>query len=147
MSCVVRRGSYCITTFSMNLGKTIFNALWIVSGFVFCACSDMRDTASQVNVLPCIYPDYCGVTVPSNIAPLNFCMEDEEYTSMEVHVKGSVKGEMESDHTQPRKRCVICGNPVLSKSHRAKYCPACSLQERRRRDAQRKRVQYWNLRI
>ena len=81
----------------MNLGKTIFNALWIVSGFVFCACSDMRDTASQVNVLPGIYPDYCGVTVPSNIAPLNFCMEDEEYTSMEVHVKGSVKGEMESE--------------------------------------------------
>jgi len=50
-------------------------------------------------------------------------------------------------HTQPRKRCVICGKPVLSKSHRAKYCPACSVQERRRRDAERKRVQYWNLRI
>lgn len=50
-------------------------------------------------------------------------------------------------HTQPKKRCVICGKPVLSKSHRAKYCPACSVQERRRRDAQRKRIQYWNLRI
>ena len=50
-------------------------------------------------------------------------------------------------YTQPRKRCVICGKPVLSKSHRAKYCPACSVQERRRRDAERKRVQYWNLRI
>ena len=50
-------------------------------------------------------------------------------------------------HTQPRKRCVICGKPVLSKSHRAKYCPACSVQERRRRDAERKRAQYWNLRI
>ena len=50
-------------------------------------------------------------------------------------------------HTRPRKRCVICGKPVLSKSHRAKYCPVCSVQERRRRDSQRKRVQYWNLRI
>lgn len=49
-------------------------------------------------------------------------------------------------HTQPRKRCVICGKPVLSKSHRAKYCPDCALRERRRRDAERKRVQYWNLR-
>ena len=50
-------------------------------------------------------------------------------------------------HTQPRKRCVICGKPVLSKSHRAKYCPACSVQERRRQDAKRKRIRYWNLRI
>ncbi|MGN0281867.1 MAG: TolB family protein [Prevotella sp.] len=45
--------------------------------------------------MPGIYPDYCGVTIPSNIAPLNFCMEDDGYSSMEVHVQGSVKGEME----------------------------------------------------
>lgn len=50
----------------------------------------------MVSHLPAIYPDYVGVTVPANIAPLNFCMEDEGFSAMSVQVKGSVKGEMEA---------------------------------------------------
>ncbi len=38
------------------------------------AVKDARQEASQ----PAIYPDYVGVTVPVNIAPLCFCMADEE---------------------------------------------------------------------
>ena len=44
------------------------------------------------------------------------------------------------------KRCAVCGKPVYSSSNRAKYCPACAKQERRKQDAKRKREQYWNLR-
>ncbi len=37
-----------------------------------------------------------GRTVPANIAPLNFCMEDEGYTAMSVQIKESRKGAMET---------------------------------------------------
>lgn len=58
------------------------------------SCNRNKDVAENVDALPEIYPDYRGVTVPWNIAPLNFCMTDDEYSSMEVRVKGSLKGEM-----------------------------------------------------
>lgn len=32
------------------------------------------------NALPAIYPDYVGVTIPSNIAPLSFMLKDSAYT-------------------------------------------------------------------
>ena len=35
--------------------------------------------ASASSVLPPIFPDYCGVTVPCNIAPLNFMLSDKQY--------------------------------------------------------------------
>ena len=47
---------------------------------------------------------------------------------------------------RPGKCCAICGKPVYSSSNRAKYCPVCAKQERRKQDAKRKREQYWNLR-
>jgi uncharacterized Zn finger protein (UPF0148 family) len=47
---------------------------------------------------------------------------------------------------RPGKRCAVCGKPVYSSSNRAKYCPVCAKQERRKQDAKRKREQYWNLR-
>jgi len=43
------------------------------------ACTtDTVSNARQETNLPHIYPDYLGVSVPVNIAPLNFCMADEE---------------------------------------------------------------------
>ena len=35
--------------------------------------------ASASSVLPPIFPDYCDVTVPCNIAPLNFMLPNDEY--------------------------------------------------------------------
>jgi len=40
---------------------------------------------------------------------------------------------------RPVKSCHICGTPVVSRSNAAKYCPACALLERRKRDRERKR--------
>ena len=41
-----------------------------------CANETVSD-AKQETVLPHIYPDYLGVTIPVNIAPLSFCLADE----------------------------------------------------------------------
>ena len=39
--------------------------------------------------LPEIFPDYSGVTVPANIAPLNFMVEDAEAVQAVFSVKGA----------------------------------------------------------
>ena len=44
----------------------------------FPACTETVGDATQEKAQPGIYPDYTGVTVPVNIAPLNFCMADEK---------------------------------------------------------------------
>ena len=35
--------------------------------------------SKTTNSLPDIYPDYCDVTIPCNIAPLNFMLPDVAY--------------------------------------------------------------------
>ena len=42
------------------------------------ACTETVSDAKQENTLPQIYPDYLGVTIPVNIAPLNFNIADEK---------------------------------------------------------------------
>ena len=51
---------------------TLFALLLISS----CTTETVRD-AKQETSRPKIYPDYVDVTIPVNIAPLNFCMADE----------------------------------------------------------------------
>ena len=43
----------------------------------FVSCDEKVSDARLETVLPQIYPDYLGVTIPVNIAPLNFSMVDE----------------------------------------------------------------------
>ena len=40
------------------------------------ACTPSPENVSEKDVFPNIYPDYIGVTVPENIAPLNFLLRD-----------------------------------------------------------------------
>lgn len=40
---------------------------------------DVPSTYSEAKCLPAIFPDYCNVTVPYNIAPLNFMLPSGEY--------------------------------------------------------------------
>ena len=50
----------------------------LLSVVLFSACTEtVSDTRQEISQ-PNIYPDYLGVTIPVNIAPLNFCMADEE---------------------------------------------------------------------
>lgn len=41
------------------------------------SCSEAVTNARKEESVPQIFPDYVGVTIPSNIAPLNFCLSDE----------------------------------------------------------------------
>ena len=52
--------------------------LLAVGCLLFAACTEAVSDAKQENALPRIYPDYLGVTIPVNIAPLNFGMTDEK---------------------------------------------------------------------
>ena len=51
--------------------------LLAISYWLLTSCSATVENAKHESVLPQIYPDYLGVTVPVNIAPLCFNMADE----------------------------------------------------------------------
>lgn len=61
------------------------------------SCSRKPTDAQQLSELPKIYPDYIGVTIPADIAPLNFAMADEQTTCIDVIVKGVEGGELHSN--------------------------------------------------
>ena len=50
----------------------------------------------RAGTLPDIYPDYIGVTIPADIAPLNFNMVDDDIDRMNVVAFGSKGGEIRS---------------------------------------------------
>ncbi|QGY42365.1 cytochrome C biosynthesis protein [Maribellus comscasis] len=53
-------------------------AFWVVLLVVFSACKNKPDgTSAKVNKTPEISPDYSQLTLPLNIAPLNFKIEEE----------------------------------------------------------------------
>ena len=61
------------------------------------SCTSSPKDIVKVDGLPEIYPDYIGVTIPADIAPLNFNFADETIDRMDVVVRGSKGGEL---HTQ-----------------------------------------------
>lgn len=72
-----------------TLLSTLLVALFLTS------CS-LREAADQTKDLPVIFPDYVGVTVPCNIAPLNFSVEGATYVradfALNGHTLGSIGG-------------------------------------------------------
>lgn len=56
------------------------------------ACSSKPTDVIKVDQMPEIYPDYIGVTIPADIAPLNFAMADDDVDAVDVEVKGSKGG-------------------------------------------------------
>lgn len=42
------------------------------------SCTEVPENAVGTNSLPAIWPDYTGITIPANIAPLNFRNENQE---------------------------------------------------------------------
>ena len=53
------------------------------------ACTESVSDARMESSLPDIYPDYLGVTVPVNIAPLNFSMSADGYRKIDAVVTDS----------------------------------------------------------
>ena len=61
---------------------------------VLISCTRNVENPEQVYSIPSIYPDYIDVTIPVDIAPMNFEIEDEAVECIDVAVKGSKGGEM-----------------------------------------------------
>jgi hypothetical protein len=66
----------------------------LLTSFIFFSCSLKPEHPTIVDRLPEIYPDYIGVTIPADIAPLNFNFTDETIGGMDVVVRGSQGGEL-----------------------------------------------------
>ena len=58
------------------------------------ACTETVSDATQENILPQIYPDYTGVTIPVNIAPLCFNMADETALRIDAIITDSHGGSL-----------------------------------------------------
>lgn len=57
--------------------------------FSLTACSpEGEDAATTDSSYPSLFPDYVSVTIPYNIAPLNFCLPEARRTIAEIHVGG-----------------------------------------------------------
>ena len=67
---------------------------FIVYSLLLVACSGGPKNPMKTEQLPVIYPDYIGVTIPADIAPLNFNFADEQINGMDVVIKGSKGGEL-----------------------------------------------------
>ena len=81
----------------MKLTKISYKLLaigcWLLA-IVGSSCTDIPENPTCLNQQPSIYPDYIGVTIPADIAPLNFSSADENIDCMDVVVKGSKEGEL-----------------------------------------------------
>ena len=64
----------------MKLTKISYKLLvigcWLLA-IVGSSCTDIPENPTCLNQQPSIYPDYIGVTIPADIAPLNFSSADE----------------------------------------------------------------------
>ena len=54
--------------------KSILVSLVILVILVFVGCTSQVENPTKTDRLPAIYPDYVGVTIPVEIAPLNFTL-------------------------------------------------------------------------
>ena len=72
---------------------------WYLCALVCClaSCTQRVENPIPVDKLPAIYPDYIGVTIPAEVAPLNFNSTEENVGCIDVVVKGNKGGEL---HTQ-----------------------------------------------
>ena len=69
--------------------KNLFFYFVIGMGLIsISSCSGIKEPAEQVSALPKIFPDYCGVTIPQNIAPLNFMLEEADHVQARFLVDG-----------------------------------------------------------
>ena len=58
------------------------------------ACTPSVENPTMVNRKPSIYPDYIGVTIPADIAPMNFNIKGDTVDVVDVVAKGSKGGEL-----------------------------------------------------
>ena len=73
-----------------------------VAIITLCACSQsLPSDFTQSDALPKIYPDYAGVTIPVNIAPLTFEMDDQSEEMAVCYAFGEKEIICRGDKSQP----------------------------------------------
>lgn len=67
-----------------------YKILTLLISLVFVGCGQRPNNVKKTGTLPVIFPDYIGVTVPAEIAPLNFAVVNTpgEVQRVDVTVKG-----------------------------------------------------------
>lgn len=86
------------SSIELECGMRIINYIIIViGGWILTACSSSPKDGNKVDVLPPIYPDYVGVTIPVGIAPLNFSMADDAFGTVDVEMRGSKGGSLHAN--------------------------------------------------
>ncbi|HBC79000.1 MAG TPA: hypothetical protein DCZ51_10250 [Bacteroidales bacterium] len=67
--------------------------IFIISAAFFLSCSRPGNDLKEIETLPPIFPDYCDVVIPVNIAPLNFkiCDYPEKTDALIEGAKESIK--------------------------------------------------------
>ncbi len=73
---------------------TIHYTLFVSMALLLMACTETVGDAKQEAAQPRIYPDYTGVTIPVNIAPLCFNMADETVLRIDAVVTDSHGGSL-----------------------------------------------------
>ena len=86
----MRRGLQ-FTVYSLQM--ITWQAILIV-GIICISCTSSPKDIARLGKLPEIYPDYIGVTIPADIAPLNFNLTDDTFDCMDVVAFGSKGGEI-----------------------------------------------------
>lgn len=69
----------------------------VLLAWVLLACNSRPEHVQTIDQLPAIYPDYIGVTIPVGIAPLNFSMADDDFTDIDVEIKGKKGGSLHAN--------------------------------------------------
>lgn len=62
-------------------------SLYLIILFLFHSCSKWQEPKDTLNELPPIFPDYVDVTLPRNIAPMNFEIKDA------THIQATLRAE------------------------------------------------------
>lgn len=69
----------------------------IMISLLMVSCNNSVENPMKINKMPKIYPDYIDVTIPSDIAPMDFNFAEEEIEGMDVVAKGSKGGEIHTN--------------------------------------------------
>ncbi len=75
-----------------NKLKTLYISLFTI--LCLSSCGNSPTNVSLSEKLPPIFPDYVGVTIPEDIAPMNFNVNRPNCDAVDVTVKGSISGEL-----------------------------------------------------
>lgn len=74
--------------------KNRFVVLVLSALMLLASCTEKIDNALVVDRVPQIYPDYIEVTIPQDIAPLNFNVEEPNTCKVDVTITGTRGGRM-----------------------------------------------------